>query len=283
MLKIDKQNLNVGYNDEKHSYFDVNSGANYSSVSYVKSFYEPKFDDVFWSTYKVLTQVKEFKGEFFKLLNHFKESCSHSESIKKAVKILSSYISYREDLSLLFNKAKAEILNEWKIKSETSIAFGNDYHKSQEEFFFANQEYQFNQETYKVILDNKMQNSGNYCYPEFLCFNNTFRIAGTADLVLQRGKKIIIFDYKTVNDLSFENKYERLHFPVDFLDNCNYNKYWLQLNMYAFLLTEGTDFIIDSLVILHIHKNGLIVPYAFKYDRDTILKVFVHFRKIRRF
>jgi hypothetical protein len=56
-MQIDKQNGLVAYNDEKHSYWNVNDNEKYISVTTLIGKFEQPFDADFWSAYKALEQL----------------------------------------------------------------------------------------------------------------------------------------------------------------------------------------------------------------------------------
>ena len=72
-MKVDKQNQNVCYNDEKHMYWDENGV--YVSVTTLIGKFCQDFDKDFWSGYKALEKLlsaDEFKAEKSQLLNTHK-------------------------------------------------------------------------------------------------------------------------------------------------------------------------------------------------------------------
>ena len=72
-MKVDKQNQNVCYNDEKHMYWDENGV--YVSVTTLIGKFCQDFDKDFWSGYKALEKMlsaEEFKAEKSQLLKTHK-------------------------------------------------------------------------------------------------------------------------------------------------------------------------------------------------------------------
>ena len=45
--QIDKQNNSVGFEDSSHTYFDLNDGSKYISVTQLLKYYEPEFNKDF--------------------------------------------------------------------------------------------------------------------------------------------------------------------------------------------------------------------------------------------
>lgn len=58
MMKIDKINGNVAFNDEVHRYWNVNDNSiNYISVTTMIERYGQPYDKEFWSSYKALEKI----------------------------------------------------------------------------------------------------------------------------------------------------------------------------------------------------------------------------------
>jgi hypothetical protein len=75
---------------------------------------------------------------------------------------------------------------------------------------------------------------------ERILFSKKLGIAGTADLIM-RGKNdnsLYIFDWKTSNSIAFTNPQQRAYPPIENLDDCNFNHYSVQLNIYKRLIEE---------------------------------------------
>lgn len=69
-----------------------------------------------------------------------------------------------------------------------------------------------------------------------------YRLAGTVDAILTRGKnEVLVADWKTNRELSASSKYGTKFLPpLDDLDDCELNKYAIQLNLYRkILLSDG--------------------------------------------
>ena len=100
-------------------------------------------------------------------------------------------------------------------------------------------------------------------------------VAGTIDLIMKKHNKIYIYDWKTNKEIKMNNKWQSGFQCCSHLDDCNFNHYSLQLNLYKYILTtEGYyDNISDyEMVILHITQNGC-VPYAVQDMSDVIRRM----------
>lgn len=100
-------------------------------------------------------------------------------------------------------------------------------------------------------------------YPELMIYSHKYKLAGQSDLVkIYDDKTFEIFDYKTDAEIKtesipyFNQKTKRKQkstylSPIAHLDECNYNKYKLQLSIYANIL-ERYGFKCKGLQVNHI-------------------------------
>jgi hypothetical protein len=81
-------------------------------------------------------------------------------------------------------------------------------------------------------------------HQELLMWNNYFELAGIADIITIDGNYFDIDDYKTnkkIDKFSFchpKTGYKKMMFPLQHLQDCNFNHYQLQLSIYAFMLEQ---------------------------------------------
>ncbi len=113
-------------------------------------------------------------------------------------------------------------------------------------------------------------------------------VAGTSDKpmlkAISKTSPIDISDYKTNEKIEFFNKRGTyLKYPLDYLQDCSYITYSLQLSLYAYFLECLTDRKIGRLFIHHIpiddplsHK---IIPVA--YMRDAAIKLLDYYNDIK--
>lgn len=107
-------------------------------------------------------------------------------------------------------------------------------------------------------------------YPELIVYSDRFKIAGQSDLIIINPDRTFkILDFKTDRILAFESFKEfdpaikrrvpkYFKDPIGGLELCNYNKYCLQLSLYALMLEQfryklSTDE--DALQIMHIETE----------------------------
>jgi len=73
---------------------------------------------------------------------------------------------------------------------------------------------------------------------EIIVFSPSFGIAGIVDLIM-KGKEsniFLILDWKQSKEIKKMNQFQQAFEPINHLDDCNYNKYALQLNCYKTII-----------------------------------------------
>lgn len=114
-----------------------------------------------------------------------------------------------------------------------------------------------------------------YCYPEFRTFSLERKIAGTIDLLtVDEEGNCRIYDWKRVEKLKMENPFQKGKLSCSDLDDCNFNHYSLQLNLYRKLIKEnytfkGRPLKVKSmtLVLLHPENDSYVLQEIRKMDR----------------
>ena len=283
---ITKQNGNIAFIEETHKYFDVtNPDAVFTSVTTMIHSYTQPFDKDFWSAYKALEKLlpKDVWGvEKKSLLN-----------TKKFDKVLLEMHEIDEND---FNREQQAILDDWDSENRKSCDRGTKIHADLENSFYT---------TKKDISLSKFEIGGKFVcdkdrtaldlengvYPEYLISrvseDGKLRIAGQIDLLVKKGNKIVIADWKTNKEIKtksyFDNrtkKSDKMKFPLNNLDDCNYWHYTLQLSTYAWMIQKlNPEFEIEDLVLVHFdHKDNMTV-YHLPYLKEEVIKMLNHFKK----
>lgn len=96
-------------------------------------------------------------------------------------------------------------------------------------------------------------------YPEIILWLDSIQLAGQADRLEIVDNTINVYDYKSnkkIDHASFVNHFgesEKLVYPCGHLDNCNFNIYSLQLNMYAYMVKRHNPALeLGKLEIIHL-------------------------------
>lgn len=287
------------FSAEEHTYKNKETGKQYTSVSKVLESFKNKFDKDYWSTYKAYEKVL---GKKFKTLKKGFPPYSNDLMFH-----LAQYVDEKELI-----KARNEILAEWTTANKNSITRGNMYHKNQEKKSYIDgfQKNPFNNESYPVyipenleidsekitstdvykidqFIDSEKKETGvqnlyeleDGFYPELLLWNDKYMIAGQADKVFIKTDKdtgiryIDIDDYKTNKKIKTENKHQYMKSPLEYLSDCNYNHYRLQISTYAWML-EQFGFEVNNTAFTHFNKM-----YQFQYMRGEVKKMLKVFKE----
>lgn len=164
--------------------------------------------------------------------------------------------------------SQEQVLMEWDKKRDDSIDHGNRIHNALELFYKTTTILPENEDLRPMILAMASEYSHYYrVYPEQVLYNTEYMIAGTTDKLLQvtsHPKSIIdIDDYKTnlSKGIQFKNDYGQYMLgPLDHLQDCNYNKYCLQLSTYRYMTEQATGRKTGSSSIIFVPPHN---PLAF--------------------
>jgi hypothetical protein len=283
---ITKQNGNIAFVEETHKYFDVtNPNAVFTSVTTLIHNYTQPFDKEFWSAYKALEKLLSKDAWVIE-----KKSLLNSKKFDKL--LLESYDISESD----FNKEQQAILDAWDEENRKSCERGTKIHADFEHSFYAKKKDidiskfeiggKFICEKDRTALDLE-----NGIYPEYLIHriseDGKLRIAGQIDLLVKKGNKIIIGDFKTnrkIETKSFFNQKTKqsvkMKYPLNNLDDTNYWHYTLQLSTYAWMIQKyNPEFEIEDLVMIHIDHSDNMTIYHLPYLKDEVIKMLNHFKK----
>lgn len=282
-MKIDKQNGNVAFSEDTHTYWNVDDNEKYISVTTLISRYENEFDKEFWSAYKALEKLipeDSWKIEKKSLLNTHKFD----------KEILSIY-----DISELdFNKTQQQILDDWDYENRISCERGTKIHAQLENSMYKSSNGislkkfgvggKFICDKGRTELDLE-----NGVYPEYLIsrVDGILRIAGQIDLLVKKGNDIWIIDWKTnkkINQHSFfdskSKKTQKMKYPLNNIEDCNFWHYTLQLSTYAWMIEKlNPEFNIKGLIIVHYDHNNNQTIYNLEYLKDDVEKMLKHYEK----
>ena len=283
---ITKQNGNIAFVEETHKYFDVtNPDAKFTSVTTMIHEYTQPFDKDFWSAYKALEKLlpkDAWNIEKKSLLN-----------TKKFDKVLLELHSINESD---FNREQQAILDEWDNENHKSCERGTKIHADLENSFYKKAK---DIDISKFEIGGKFECKKDYSeldiengiYPEYLIYriseDGKLRIAGQIDLLVKRGNKIIIADWKTNKEIKTKSFYNaqtktsvKMKFPLNNLDDVNYWHYTLQLSTYAWMIQKlNPEFEIEDLVLVHFdHKDNMTV-YHLPYLREEVVRMLNHYKK----
>lgn len=284
--KITKQNGNIAFEEDAHIYYDVTCPEKkfISVTTLIHSFTQP-FDKEFWSAYKALEKLlskDEWTIEKKSLLN-----------TKKFDKVLLELHGINEND---FNKEQQSILDAWDLENRNSCERGTKIHAELENSLYKKKQnidlskYQIGGK-FECIKDHNELDLENGVYPEYLISrvsdDGKLRIAGQIDLLVKRGNKIIIGDYKTNKKIDMKSFFDsktksstKMKYPLNNLDDCNYNHYCLQLSTYAWMIQKyNPGFEIEDLVLVHFDHNDNMTVYHLPYLKNEVIKMLAYYKK----
>lgn len=284
--KITKQNGNIAFEEEAHIYYDVTQPDQkfISVTTLIHSFTQP-FDKEFWSAYKALEKLLD------------KDSWAIEKksllSTKKFDKVLLEMHEIEEND---FNREQQAILDAWDEENRKSCERGTRIHADLENSFYKKgkdidiSKYQIGGK-FECRKDYNALDLENGIYPEYLISrvspDGKLRIAGQIDLLVKKGNKFIIGDWKTnkkIETKSFYNKSTKssvkMKFPLNNLDDVNYYHYALQLSTYAWMIQQlDPAYEIEDLVLVHFDHEDNMNVYHMPYLKDEVIKMLTFYKK----
>ena len=267
-MQIDKQNGDIAFNEEAHRYWNINDEQKkFISVTTLIGKFGQPYDKEFWSAYKALEKLlppDAWKVEKKSLLN-----------------------------TKRFNK---EILDTWQEENRKSCERGTKIHAQLENAFYKGGK---NVKLDKFGIGGKFECRKNYTeldlpygvYPEYLIYRSSpdgiLNIAGQIDCLVKNGNEIVIIDHKTNKKLDlkgfFNNQSKssvKMKYPLNTLDDCNYNHYQMQLSTYAWMLQKiNPDFVIKDLILNYYDHDGNNTLYHCDYLKTEVERMLAFYKK----
>ena len=281
-MEYDKINGKVAFLEGPHKYFNIEDDSIvYTSVTTLIGKYEPKFDREFVSKYKALERLTS--------TNDVKKA-----GIWKLHKIPKEFLEVYNISEDELNKVQQDILDEWAETNRIACERGTKIHSQLENAFYKAGS---NITLKKFGIGGKFECKKNYneldmeygIYPEYLIYYDNpklnLHVAGQIDLLVKNNNDITIIDHKTNAKIDLKGFYntstktsEKLKYPLNTLDNCNFNVYQLQLSTYAWMLQKiNPNFVIKDLILNHYDHSGKNTLYHCTYLKDDVEKMLRHF------
>ena len=283
--QIDKFTDTVGFEDSTHTYFDLEDGSKYISVTQLVHMYQPIFDSQFWASYKACEAIL---GDRFRPLK--------SQLLSNKVWKDDYLIDYSIDINL-FKAEKEKVLQSYKDKAEEACSHGTNVHNMMENLFYQKDEARLK----RFGLGGKIEVPKGYykldkeyaAYPEIMISykaDDYLKVVGTADLVIKDGNEITLYDYKTNKSIDKESYFDRaskkremLKYPLNNIMSSNYWVYTLQLSLYMYMIEKmNPKFKCKKLALIHIDRNFNETEYECPYLKDDVIKMLLHYRKINK-
>lgn len=172
-------------------------------------------------------------------------------------------------------KTKESVLAEWALKNKIACDNGTKTHDFAQKLN-PDSKPDTNKELAVVKFwdDLENKNPGRYILVgrEKEMYHKLYRFPGTCDFILydKLTTFFIVGDYKTNEDLFKNYKEKRLLPPFDFLLDCPYNHYQVQLSFYQ-LLIEQLNYFISERWIIYLEQNSDYKKYnCYNYSTHLI-------------
>ena len=284
-MKIDKQNGNVAFSEETHTYWNVDDNEKYISVTTLIHQFTQPFDKDFWSAYKTLEKLLPKESWVV-------EKKSLLTSKKFDPELLEVYNISKDE----FNKAQQELLDLWDEENRKSCERGTKIHLDIENSFYTKAK---DISLQKFGIGGKFECKKDYpeldlqygAYPEYLIYyesdDKVIRLAGQIDLIVKSGNEIYLVDHKTSKKIEQKSGYNsstrssvKMKYPLNNLPDCNFYHYTMQLSTYAWMLQKiNPNFIIKDLILNHYDHNGKNTLYRCQYLKDEVEKMLYFHKK----
>lgn len=185
------------------------------------------------------------------------------------------------------NRDVEDILEEWHQKNKEANEYGTNLHKILENYLIEGPQYYIPKNDYeKTVIEEfeKLDVVKNEVKPEAVLhyeFNTYNGIAGTADIIEKAGNKYFnIWDFKTNKQFRYDSPFDNwLKFPVDFLPECEYSIYTLQLSIYAYLFELQTGRKANRIGAFYWDKQQQTFSFIpMMYMKDTVKNLIEHFK-----
>ena len=183
--------------------------------------------------------------------------------------------------SKYYGQTAAEIKKGWADKGTASSEAGTRMHLDIERFYnampaAANNKWVFMDGIEGLMADDWIPNAGaewthfcnfqrDYVEPmgwipwrsEWLVFDDEHKVAGSIDMVYRKpDDTLAIYDWKRIEELKTENKFQSGRGPVAHLPDTNYWHYSLQLNVYRYILQKHYGVIVSELALVVLHPSN---------------------------
>ena len=173
--------------------------------------------------------------------------------------------------SKYYGKTPNEIKLEWDVIRDEAALAGTKMHLAIEQFYNS-----LIDPTIPLEQDEDVINSVEYQYfeiffkdhshlvpfkTEWRIFDEKVKIAGSIDMIFydptdKSNSSLYIYDWKRSKEIKRRNYFQKALHPLDYLDDCNYIHYTLQLNVYRKIIQDNYGYKVNKLAIVVFHPNN---------------------------
>lgn len=170
------------------------------------------------------------------------------------------------------------ILEKWEQKGKASLEKGTIVHNAAEAIL-KGEEIILDGMPIEVISiknfwDNLVKNyNARLLKAEWVIGDKKAQVAGRIDAIIQfdrDGKTITsLLDWKT-GTIKMKNHFEKMKAPFNYLDDCSYNHYSIQLSLYRLILERNLNINLDHGLLVNVTDTGAIRPIKAKDLRQPL-------------
>lgn len=210
-----------------------------------------------------LLSVTQFIHRLFK---PFDAKCVINNMMKSTNWLTSKY----------YGKSVDEIIKEWDSIKNDAADKGTKMHFAIEQFYTKTVSPEYYIQPDKEILNTVEYNHFMNFYKDYMylkpfkiewrIFDEVVKIAGSVDMVFHDPDNencLYIYDWKRSKCINFSNRFQKGLGELNHLDDCNFNHYSLQLNIYKKIIETNYKYKVTKLAIVVFHPNN---PTYIKID-----------------
>jgi ATP-dependent exoDNAse (exonuclease V) beta subunit len=149
-----------------------------------------------------------------------------------------------------------QIIDSWSMNGKQSAELGTIMHEQIENYFLHKTMPKDITPEFSQFLEFVVHN------PELQPFRLEWRIwdpigiAGSVDAVMKCGDDYYIYDWKRSKEIKLRNPFQNCKRCLSHLEDCNYNHYTLQLNIYKYILEKYYGLPIKGMFIVVCHPDA---------------------------
>lgn len=272
ILQLQKQFKDIKYVDKFHQYYDYDTGESLLSVTTLLKKLKQSFDSTYWSTYIALKRSG---------YTNLKPNPPFKITIDNTSYDINEIRNWNLEVTI------EDIKKEWDLSAKIGTTLGTYLHNTLENKMLRKEieqdippfvsgmksldaiRYLKSREILKNQANEFYDNFINSYTPlctEFIVGDSNLGISGTFDLLAHNTEtnEIELWDYKTDKTIRYKSEY-RNKIKVFNVEDCEYEKYSLQLNIYKYLIEKNTDIKISKCKIAHFdYRNNHIDVFETK-------------------
>lgn len=170
------------------------------------------------------------------------------------------------------------ILETWKSLTRTAQDRGTGIHSIMEKYLKEHTYHPCDEpliESFRSITKHIIKRTSKIL-SETILYSHEYKLAGMADLIVENGDVFHVLDFKTNKKFNFTSKYNEyfLH-PIDYLQQCEFTGYTLQLSTYAYMHEQLTGKKCGGLKILYLRDQDVWEEINCTYMRGAVVDLLV--------